>query len=272
VDVGDARYAVLALIAEDMFGLHPELVQPPADPRLAIMGYTLVGHVTAVDQVFSFGRARVCYGFCAVAGDHSVLVFRGTERAIEWAKDAEGVQVAHPIAGKVHAGFWNIYDSARLVMASGVEQPLIAATLEGVRGSALTIAGHSLGGPLATYAAYDVASMHPEQVAARLFASPRPGDLVFSDAASIAIKDHVGYVYEPDAVPKVPFGFNYAPLTNLIEIPKSPRVRGGGSDLGANHHAWIYAWLIDPSTAEAALIGAPEDKQYAEALEVPPSG
>lgn len=246
----DARYAILAASAEDMFGRHPDTLSPPADPRLAAAGYTVLAYVTAVDQLFSFGRERVNYGYLGVGNDECVLVFRGTERAIEWAKDAEGAKVSHPITGEVHSGFWNIYDSARL-LSSGVEKNLIASVMEIVNKDRLIVIGHSLGAPLATYAAYDSSVMHPEQIVARLFASPRPGDATFTAAASLAIRDHQSYAYEPDVVPKVPFGFGYTPLTNLTVIPKNTRV----SDTpGSNHHAINYAWLIDPDSVPTGPI------------------
>ncbi|HUP06834.1 MAG TPA: hypothetical protein VMU47_06775 [Caldimonas sp.] len=241
----DARYAVLAWAAEDTFERDPTDLSPGADPRLGALGYTLLAHITAVDQLASFGRQRVFYGFLAANDAECALVFRGTERAIEWAKDAEAALVAHPITGHVHAGFWNIYDSARLLTAAGTEEPLAAGVLEVAAGRHITVAGHSLGAPLATYAAYDLASMHPEQVAARLLASPRPGDTAFSGAASAAIRDLAGYAYEKDLVPKVPFGGGYAPLSNLVEIPANPAIP---DNPGSWHHAQNYAWLLDPDS------------------------
>lgn len=259
----DAKYGELCLIAEDTFSQHPTVLQPPPDPRLATMGYTVLGHVTAVDQVFDLAAQRVCYGMLLRSMGARVLAFRGTEKALEWAKDAEGAQLEHPSAGRVHAGFWNIYESARFLTPDGREQPLIAGVLDATPSGSITWTGHSLGAPLATYGAYDCALMRPGQVSARLLASPRPGDGVFSAAASAAVKDHVSYAYAPDEVPKVPFGFGYAPLANFEVIPSNPRVRGGGKDWAANHHAWVYTWLLDPATAESALCGAPQDAQYA---------
>lgn len=245
LDPADARYAVLALIAEQSYSANQGLLAPLAHPRLTAMGYVVLAHITAVDQIMSFGSSRVNYGYLASGNGGCVAVFRGTERALEWAEDADATEMAHPITGLVHAGFWGIYETARLLTPDGVEQPLVPGILEAVHGSHVTLCGHSLGSPLATYTAYDLSVMHADQVAARLFASPRPGDTAFSGAASKAIVDHVSYAYELDLVPKVPFGWGYAALSNRMQIPENSAIPDNPASW---HHCQNYAWLLDPSS------------------------
>lgn len=252
-NAADARFAIVAAAAEDMYQSAPQSLRPDADARVASAGLKISSYITAVDQLLDFGAQRVYYGFVAadsVGG--TVVVIRGTERPIEWAKDAEGAKRPHPVAGEVHMGFWDIYQSMRLLPPAGSDEQPLAAGIEAVvaSGAPLLVCGHSLGSPLATYAAFDLATLRMFKVAARLFASPRPGDAAFSAAASAALPDHASYAYEPDIVPKVPFGFGYSPLANLIELPRNPAIR---DNPGSNHHAVNYAWLLDP----AAVPGGP---------------
>ena len=245
--LSDAKLAIATAVAEDMYQNAPQTLRPDADPRLVAMGLTITHHVTAVDQLLDFGTQRVSYGFVATApaGD-TVVAIRGTERAIEWAKDAEGAKRPHPVAGEVHMGFWDIYQSMRLLPADADEQPLSAGIEAALaKGARVVVCGHSLGGPLATYAAYDLATLKAFSVAARLFASPRPGDAAFCDATSSALPDHVSYAYEPDVVPRVPFGFGYSHLANHALLAKNPAIPDG---LSSCHHALNYAWLLDPSS------------------------
>jgi hypothetical protein len=274
----DARFAILSMIAEDQFQQNPVLLQPPDDPRLEAMGLVVKGHVTAVDLLLDLGRQPVNYGFLAEdATGAYILAIRGTMRALEWAKDLEGMpiapaQVAHPFAGRVHEGFWTIFSSMRFLTTDGIGQPLAAGLSAVVDDAPITFTGHSLGGPLATYAAYDLSTLDGGKVSLRVVESPRPGDATFSAAVSAAVPDHAAYEYEPDLVTKLPFGFGYAPLANLIELPKNPAVCDTPF---CNHHAWVIAWLLNPamadaykSAADAAYVGclSTNNNQYAACL------
>lgn len=249
-----ARLAVVTAAAEDMYQNSPQTLRPDTDDRVTFYGLTVTHHITAVDQLLDFGTQRVYYGFVAIGpNNETVVAIRGTERAIEWAKDAEGAKRPHPVAGQVHMGFWDIYQSMRLLPPDTTdEQPLVAGVAALLaKGAPVTVCGHSLGGPLATYAAFDLATLAAFKVAGRLFASPRPGDAAFSAAASATVPDHIAYAYAPDLVPKVPFGFGYTPLANLVTLPRDQAIR---DNPGSNHHAMNYAWLLNPAAAPAGPI------------------
>jgi triacylglycerol lipase len=255
-DPTDALLATLALAAEDMFTAPAELT-PPASPRLAAAGWQLRGHLAAVDAVLSRDPTSqyVYYGYVAQdgAGDWLVAV-RGTQRMVEWLEDMEGWhaafdhgQVQHPGAGAVHAGFWEIYASMIMTIAPTVSAAqAIDALCTG--GKHVTVIGHSLGAALSTFLAVDLAARFPD-LTARHFASPRTGDKAWTQYADGRVADCRVYANANDLVPKVPFGFGYAPLGSLVELPPPGILHDNPL---CNHHAGVYGWILDRDTAEIA--------------------
>src|SRR6185437_10642993 len=81
----------------------------------------------------------------------------------------------------------------------------------------LTVVGHSLGAALASYTAFDAAyALGKQRCAARLFASPRPGDASFASEFAGRLSDCVSYAYAMDIVPMVPVGFGYCALEPFV--------------------------------------------------------
>lgn len=248
----DARLAMLAFAAEDMFDAANPGNCPPAHPLLADLGWTLKGYLTAVDAITGVG-VRAYYGFLAqLKTDPSqaptfAIVVRGTESAIEWIKDAEFAQTPHPVAGAVETGFWSIYETMRYRTLDGAVQPLLPGLLAAMGYGQVTVLGHSLGAPIAQYLQLDLNAIPNTGIysSGRFFASPRPGDQEFASHASAALTDYVVYAYAEDLVPKVPLGFGYSELANLITLPKSADVEP--RDPAAWHHATTYAYLLDDS-------------------------
>jgi triacylglycerol lipase len=244
----DALLASLALAAEDMF-TDPAVLTPAASPRLTAAGWTVRGYLTAVDAVMSRNpsSAPVYYGYVADDGAGNWLVaVRGTQRMVEWLEDLEGWHsafshdpVLHPAAGQVHAGFWEIYASMKPDAAG------IAALCAGAKH--VTVIGHSLGAALSTFLAVDLAPHFPGKLSARHFASPRTGNKEWTQYADTQVTDCVVYANANDLVPKVPFGFGYASLGSLVELPPPNILHDNPL---CNHHAGVYSWILDRTTAE----------------------
>lgn len=148
-----------------------------------------------VDQVQAFVRelagqtvtlrwaSPVYWGFILTSERSNILVYRGTQRVHEWVQTIRADQVENSqvpnfeFEGRVHEGFAGIYAE------------LAEATIETVKtldpSLPLYVAGHSLGSPLATLAAMDIALRVPaikDQIRLYSFAGPRLGDLTFARA------------------------------------------------------------------------------------------
>ncbi len=141
-------------------------------------GYELAGEISCSSQAGAFSWLRPGartrtepIGFVARRGRDSFVVFRGTRTAREWTKNLSFNLKGYFISGRgeVHAGFLDVYASLR--------ESLLAA-VAALRGSSrIFIAGHSLGGALATLAAPDIRSESSAHIEAiYTFASPRVGN------------------------------------------------------------------------------------------------
>lgn len=126
--------------------------------------------------------------FCGIFQKDSTtyLIFRGSQNAKDWIENATYVQVdftlaGTPIPGQVHKGFNNVYESMYKKVRAKVKK-----ALNEHKDAKLIIAGHSLGGSLASLAATDLAlldlkgklSKHPAPVpiCVYTFGSPRVGN------------------------------------------------------------------------------------------------
>ncbi|BBN19708.1 hypothetical protein MPTK1_8g12940 [Marchantia polymorpha subsp. ruderalis] len=152
-------------------------------------------------------------GFVAVCTDEAeikrlgrrdiVVAWRGTKTTFEWLQDS--VLRQEPLVGRdglpgheaarVTAGFWHFFadypetnQMFRKHSAGKQAVDEVARLLEVYRGEELSITctGHSLGGALATYCAYQLVEAGTNKIAgatvpvtAITFASPRAGDVVF---------------------------------------------------------------------------------------------
>jgi hypothetical protein len=268
----DSRYALLALIAEDMYA-DPQVLEPQADPRLASNGWALRGYLTGCDALLrartalSLGEQRVFYGFLAESTLNPgvfACVVRGTDGLIEWLEDAEFALMAHPVSGRVEAGFWGIYATMHYRAPGGEDVPLLQGLVCAIGAGDVTVIGHSLGAALATYLTYDLAApkLLGHQVAGRFFASPRPGDDVFAKIVADQVSDQAAYAYEFDVVPRVPFGFGFAPLASVKEFAASAIGVRIKVNPFCSHHALSYCAILDPSSLD--LAGIPDqDRPYA---------
>jgi triacylglycerol lipase len=243
-----AAHALLVSYAQTAFDADPKNLAPALDPRAAAL--ELVGHIVGRDAVSFEINQRVCYGFLArstVDPDLHVAVVRGTASAVEWLKDAEFAMKAHPVAGEISTGMWDVYDELRLVVR-GVASPLIAGVAQSVGAGKLTVVGHSLGAALATFFAFDAAYPLGDRLDAIILASPHPGDAAFAAAFEAQVQRYVLYNYEHDRVPQVPVGFRYKHLAQECVIRAAEAQAKIRDSLWSNHHVTSYAAMLDYQT------------------------
>ena len=260
----DVEKGLMVMCAADMHKTYPNQIAPPVDGRLGA-NWTVVGYLTAVDAILipkgQMGQgAEVCYGVLArnLADPTTyVVAVRGTEGIVEWIEDAQFVLINHPSgAGRVEGGFWNIYASMRFKVNSDDEglpaKDGIAAAIGPT--ATVTVAGHSLGSALATFLAFDLASptLLGTRASACLFASPHPGNDAFVSAFDALLAGrYVLYNYFLDAVPRVPFGPDYAHLPGVSDLRPSDAEARIRFDLGCNHHIVCYCSMLDYAQTDA---------------------
>lgn len=140
----------------------------------------------------------VPFGFISFGAGGPVCTIRGTQvpqgSLIEWLDDFDAVLESCPFlpGARWHRGFGRVYSTLNCYGT------LLAAVLRQIPG--IVIEGHSLGGPLATYAAIETGPRPPV-----LFASPKPGDSALRDRAIAGwTRLPNSYANPNDAVPKVP--------------------------------------------------------------------
>jgi triacylglycerol lipase len=148
--------------------------QMMADPNAAAPdGYQVQARFTAD----LFGQMEVI-GYVMSSAANVVLAFRGTDSTPDFISDISYAEVDFPFvpaSGQVHEGFLGVYQSCRAQILPALQA--LPAQLP------LFITGHSLGGAMATLAAFDIAVNTPFTApVVYTFASPRVGDPAFADA------------------------------------------------------------------------------------------
>ena len=150
------------------------------------------------------GIGTVPFGFVSVGADGPIATFRGTQRPkgtwVEWLDDLDAVLEPVPFLYETgafwHRGFGRVYSSLTLKQLDGTESAL-SPVLSSLAG--LICHGHSLGAPLATYAALGAKASK-----LILFASPKAGDTLLRQVCATVWDDIPSYENPNDVVPKVP--------------------------------------------------------------------
>jgi hypothetical protein len=247
------HYARLVKIAEDVQPANEYSAQNKAD--ILALGYTflqtLYGNELATEVSPNTGET-VTYGFLGVsAAGELVAIVRGTDTVLEWMHDASFLMLPIPIhsgAGMTEDGFTTIYKSLR---TDRNPQSTSAATSVGSyvhagTATSVTIAGHSLGGALATLLTLDVAlNTECRQPVVYTYASPRTGDHFFAGSFNSAIAQSYRIYNRCDLVPNLP---PFLPLpyehtnTGVEIVPPMNAIQDG---IGCAHHLTTYLWLMD---------------------------
>lgn len=260
-------YARLVQIAESV---DPQ-DEYSADDKAAIaaLGYTfldtLYGNELSTDVDPHLGES-VTYGFLAVSNapgaveKELVAIVRGTDTVDEWLHDFSFLMVPNPIhsgAGLTEDGFTGIYRSlgvGRTVNSLTAVQA-IGAYLHADRADTVTVAGHSLGGALATLLTLDVALNTPERTPVLYsFASPRVGDHQFAGFFDAVIPESYRVYNRADLVPNLPPVFPLPFEHTNTPLPLVAPMGAIQATIACAHHLTTYLWLmeqqVDPSSTE----------------------
>ena len=217
------------------------LVPNPGAPDLSDLGRSVEGIIMGVDA--SIGP--VPYGFVSTGSDGVIATLRGTAMPdgsyVEWIDDFDAFLEPCPLHDRSqwHRGFGRVYSSLSI---NGV--PLGEALYDT---AGLIVHGHSLGGPLATYAAVEA---HAHQLI--LFASPKPGDSDFRDHVQTTITAILSYANPNDAVPRVPLTVDwplriedFQPVVPPYELNPRSVTPAIPSDWASSHHLPNYLSLLE---------------------------
>ncbi len=263
--------------AYTMYGNQPSDLTPPPSADFP-PGYRLTASIQMRDFVLG-STDPLFYGFVAQDSanpTHFVLAFRGTANWMEWWDDANALGLTPfrvPDCGSVGAGFARIYDTIEIVeypsgavtaaaaprslaslgglaqqMADLVSRHMPAPSLSAAfpAGATISVAGHSLGGALATL--YVLENAKTSQVHNPLictFASPRAGDSAFVAAFNALGLTSWRFANGPDVVPDLPpyiLGFRH--VDTLCALSSAGKVT---PSVGCWHELATYLSLIDPT-------------------------
>jgi predicted lipase len=148
----------------------------------------------------------VYLGFVLVSDARSIIVFRGTQRNIEWVNNFYARQQNYRNAtsgrsfGKVHRGFVANYESIIAPTPRQIAEKLNPAL-------PCYITGHSLGASLAVLASVDLYENVPalrSQIQLYTYAGARVGDPTFARLHSERVPNHYRVVNLADIVPLLP--------------------------------------------------------------------
>ena len=145
--------------------------------------------------------------------DQLILAFRGTSSKKDLFTDFTAVKSRY-LGTTVHKGFRDAWLSIEDKVLSYVDK---------VKPQKVRVAGHSLGGALATHAALSVSlwrfsdcQFEMDRPSLYTYGSPRVGDKAFSDLVNSTVFDHYRVTNGRDIIPRVPIFFR----TNIL-LPES---------------------------------------------------
>lgn len=198
----------------------------------------------------------VPFGFITEGDEGYIVTIRGTQlpggSIVEWLDDFDAVLEPCPWAPagcQWHRGFGRVYGTLT------VGAMKLGAYLTGLKASSaktVTASGHSLGGPLATFAAGEAGLDAPV-----LFATPKPGNAALRVWLSARWLPLLGlhqnsYANPNDAVPKVPITvdwplrlFDFAHVFDLCELAAGTAVPPVGPGWGESHALGNYLRLLE---------------------------
>jgi predicted lipase len=188
-------------------------------------------------------RDRVYMGFALASNRETILAFRGTQRSAEWLNDLLALPtpfvdpLSGQIYGRVHSGFMGAVKT--------IINPSPAAVLRRLNASLpCFIAGHSLGGAVATLTAINLALAMPdrrEQIRLYTYASPRVGDTEFVQTHSQLVPNSYRITNLADMIPMFP------PLklnTPYVHVGQEWAFLSQQGDPRLNHRVDTYQYAV----------------------------
>lgn len=229
VAVYNATEALLPLILSSLAYAAPEALATWADAGSvcdACPGCAQVGLARAPPFITSGTTGFNQVFVTALADDTLVVAFRGTNSWDEFKEDIsitmstyKGCTGNADADCEVHTGFLDAYHS----LAADLSHELAARvpTAELRASTRILVTGHSLGGAIATIAAYELALTGYRVVGVYTFGSPRVGTLAFAQAFDAVVGLGAGlygaYAGEP------------LPLFHLLPVRADGSARAGGA-------------------------------------------
>ena len=164
-----------------------------------------------------------------------LLAVRGTDNPENFLTDADALLVPHvPYPGLVHQGFAAAVDALWPQLQTAIAS--LPRTLP------VWIAGHSLGGAMATLASVRLAAQGFQVKAVYTFGSPRVGDNVFHDAYQFNACNY-RFVNYDDIVP-------HLPLRLAFKHVGTPELLNGDGKLTTGQPAWDAKKQVLQATAK----------------------
>ncbi len=191
-------------------------------------------------------------GFIARRKEDVFLIFRGTVTDQEWFQNLriQLVPFLLPNFGKVHDGFLQTYNLFRAEILDTLEKT--------PRGSRLFIAGHSLGGALATIALPDIGARTGRKAAALYtYGSPRIGDNAFVTAFNDRYcEKSFRIINTSDLVelipPPAPIAGSLGGFFSHVETPVGFTLQF--EDVAKNHDLKTYLSALQDSKAKKGIL------------------
>lgn len=192
------------------------------------------------------GVGKVPFGFVSDGVEGPICTIRGTQMPggsfVEWLDDLQAFLELCPIVPNTgamwHRGFGKVYSSL-----TAQDVPL-ALFLGGLKG--LMCHGHSLGAPLATYAALEAHAAHLV-----VFASPKAGDTLLRQVCQTRWNDIASYENPNDPVPKVPITVDkpwriedFQQVADFTRLDADLVVPPIASDWASSHDLFSYFRLL----------------------------
>jgi predicted lipase len=189
-------------------------------------------------------ESPVYWGFMLASEQQNILVYRGTQRGNEWIQTVRASQVTQSqqdtfeFRGKIHQGFAKMY--------ADLAEPTLQAARTLDPSLPLYISGHSLGSPLATLAAMDIALRIPalkNQIRLYSYAGPRVGDPTFAKAYGDLVPNSYRVVNLADPTPLLPP--NSAGDITYVHVGELWGFVSEAGDIGSHHYVSTYRTAIE---------------------------
>lgn len=216
-------------------------------------------HVDCFDANTTLFSTQGC-----VAGNDALVVvfFRGTQtNGQDWGTDVSAVPVARPAWGdgvRVHAGF----DGAVTAVWPELEASVKAMSTQG---QPVWVTGHSLGGALATVAAFRLEHTASVEVhGVYTYGAPGVGNGAFRTAYTARSINHQRYTQARDLIPALPPSVasskGYAHVGNLVHMttagtvdPSSTLEPALSDDLGITPFHYAYPSILRDAVSPASV-------------------
>lgn len=193
-------------------------------------------------------RTPLFIGFAITSDRSNIIAFRGTQTQIEWLHNLHATQRKYidPTTGKQYG--W-VHEGYLRIVRHQIGELLLNAVRQLDPTVPCFITGHSLGGAVATLAAFEIALNVPEireQLQLYTYASPRIGDRDFAQAHSQLIPNSYRVVNLSDSVPLVPpiSIKNYYTTANYAHVGQKWSFTAQFGDVLLNHVVDTYNMAI----------------------------